>query len=303
MLGFRFGRWVHAAIAGGTLAMTGCVDRLLDATLDGSSDSSDDTDSDSGSSGDGTDSSGTSTNSTEPTSPTNPSGPTDPTVNPTTPTDPTVDPTDPTDPTDDIVNGPPQLVDVRMISPTVMEMVFSEAMGPVSDIDVTAFRLSVAFANYYSGKYDYGGTNYQALSVFNGEEVCYEYCYCDYKYDEYCYKYYGDECFENCYQQPGPPIGLRTLEFTPGTFNRVQATLDSPINNVCNAVRQVQEGWDAGGLFLHYSNNVFPAVVDSQGEPLLPIAEHWVLAPGQDFAYQSGYFQQMVPFIPVDCPF
>ena len=74
MLGFRFGRWVHAAIAGGSLTLTGCVDRVLldDSLINVEPTGGQTTETDS-----------------DPTDPTNPTDPSDPTTDPTNPTDPT----------------------------------------------------------------------------------------------------------------------------------------------------------------------------------------------------------------------
>lgn len=275
--------------------MTGCVERLVidPSLIEQQPTTGFDTETD--------------TSPTDGTDPSNPSDPSDPTTTPTDPTtdptDPTTDPTDPTtdptDPTQGNVNGPPQLVDVRLIDPSTLELQFNEAMGAPGEVDVSAFRLSVGFANYYSGKYGYGGTYYQYLQAFTGEETCYENCYCDY-YDDYCEDEY---CYENCYTQPGPPVDFVSLSQVPGTQHRWLARVSTPIDGVCGPVREIQDSWDEGGMFLHYSNNSFPGVVDAQGEALAPLAEHWVLAPGQNFVSRSGYFEAMDPFIPIDCPF
>jgi hypothetical protein len=291
MLGLRFSRMVHAAIAGGSLAPAGCVERLLldPALLDSSSD----TDSSTGDPG-------TATADTEdptfgPTSPTNPTNPT----NPTSITDPSTV-TDPTTPTTGPVEGPPQLLDVRLIDPLTLELYFSEAMANPTSVDPGLFRLSLAYSNYYAEYYEWGGTFYQDLKQFTGEQQCYEYCWCKYYKYDYCYDYY---CGESCYQQPGPPINPIVLTTSTNGSDRLLLALDSPITpEVCNAVDQYQQQWTGSGLFLHYSNNGAP-VVDTQGEQLLPIAEHWVLPPHKDYGYEQGYFPAMTPFIPIACPF
>lgn len=281
---------VHAAIATGSLTMNGCVARvLLDPALTGDGSDSDGTDSDM--------TTGDSDDPTRPTSPTDPSDPTNPTnpTDPTTPTDPTVDPTGYSD-------GPPQLIDVQMISPVELELTFNEAMADPATVDVSSFRLSLAYANYYADYYEWGGTFYNDLSRWTGEETCYEYCWCKYYPYKYCEEYYY--CDEWCEQTPGPPINPASLVAHSSLGTKMIMRLDSPVpSTVCNALQEFQEQWNEAGLFLHYSNNSAPLVTDRQGELLAPIAEHWVLPPQRDYDYNQGYFDAMIPFIPIPCPF
>ena len=286
MLGLRFSRMVHAAIAGGSLAATGCVDRLiLDPSLRDTSDSESDT-------GDDTDTTTGGDPSGDPTSPTTTS------AGPTSVTSPTT--VDPSTTTVGPVDGPPLLLDVRIIEPTTLELYFSEAMAPPSSVDPAQFRLSLAYSNYYNEYYQWGGTFYQDLKQFTGEQYCYEYCWCKYYKYDYCQAYY---CQDYCSQQPGLPITPISLaQSTLGT-ERLLVYLDTPISGqVCDVLAQYQEQFTGSGLFLHFSNNG-PPLLDTQGEQLLPIAEHWVLPPHTDYAYEQGYFPAMDPFIPIDCPF
>lgn len=288
--------------------MGGCVDRLLldPALLDSGSDTETGTETDGFSTEtDGPTSSGD-TGSSDPTNPTNPTSPTNPTLTttgPTTsPTDPTLptSATNPTNPTGIPIAGPPQLIDVQVLDGNVLELYFNEAMTDPSAIDPNNFRLSLSYSNYYGNGYEYGGTFYADLSRFTGEEICNEYCYCEY-YDEYCEEEY---CNEYCYTQPGPPIMPIGLSPTPGLGDRFQLILDTPITTqICDRVREYQQNWSSAGIFLHYSNNAAPLVSDSQGELLAPIAEHWVLPPQREYSYVPGYFDAMVPFIPINCPF
>jgi hypothetical protein len=227
-----------------------------------------------------------------PTSPTNPTNPTNPTS--------VTNPTDPTTPTTGPVEGPPQLLDVRLIDSFTLELYFSEAMADPTGIDPGLFRLSLAYSNYYAEYYEWGGTFYQDLRQFTGEEYCYEYCWCKYYEYDYCQEYY---CGESCYPQPGPPVTPISMSVSPSGSDHMLLSLDTPIEaRICDAVVQFQEQWAGSGLFLHYSNNGAP-VLDTQGESLLPIAEHWVLPPHKNYAYEEGYFPSMQPFIPIDCPF
>ena len=275
MLGLRFSRLVHAAIAGGPLATVGCVGPLIPVpSLDTDESSSD---------GSGSTSEDETTDGTT----TSPST----TANPTTSTSST---------TAGPVEGPPLLLDVQVIQPTTLELYFSEAMGPPTSVDPGLFRLSLAYSNYYAEYYQWGGTFYQDLKQFTGGETCYEQCWCEYYYYDYCQSYY---CMDFCYQQPGPPINVIAVSPSSGGTDRLLLTLDVAISSpICNVVDQYKEQWSGSGLFLHYSNNGAP-VLDTQGEQLLPIAEHWVLPPHTDYAYEQGYFPAMTPFIPIACPF
>ncbi|HET6583039.1 MAG TPA: hypothetical protein VFG69_06325 [Nannocystaceae bacterium] len=247
------------------------------------------------------------------------SDPSDPTSDPSTvtsPTDPTVDPTvDPTNPSDPTVDptgpipqpGPPQLIDAYFLDATHVELVFSEPIAAVGAIDTTKFRLSGAsHGSYYGG----GGTLYADLGVWNGEEVCYEYCYGD-TYGEGGFVDDGDEadggdtgdCNMWCYQMPGPNVKIVSVA-NSGYTERVTLQLDQIIKpSVCEQLRnKLDQGSDVAAIFLHYSNNG-PGITDTDNEMLEAIAEHWVLLPNQNYSYQQYYFPFMTPFVPIDCPF
>ncbi len=216
-------------------------------------------------------------------------------ANPTTPT--TVDPSTTTAMP---MDGPPQLLDVRLIDARTLELYFSEAMAPPTNVDPGLFRLSLAYSNYYTDYYDWGGTFYQDLKFFTGQEYCYEYCWCKWYEYYYCQEYY---CQEWCSQQPGPPINAVSITQSTSSSDRLLLALDAPVTGqICGVVDRFQDQWTSAGLFLHYSNNG-PPVLDTQGEQLAPIAEHWVLPPQRDYAYERGYFPSMIPIIPIDCPF
>ena len=284
MLGLKYRRRVSAAIAGGTVAMTGCVDRVIvDLSDSGADDSADSGETETGGYYD-TDS------YVDPDPTTTTAGPTG---------DPTGDPTGP-------VSTQPQLINVVAISPQTLELYFTEPMAAPSAVDPSSFRLSLAYSYYYDGKYGaYGGTYYSDLSRFTGGEYCYDYCSYCYKYydEEYCYKYYGgDYCEEYCYYQSGPPINVISIAQS-SYADRLLVNLDTPLTStVCNGVNNYVENWRGGGMFLHYGNLGTP-VTDAMGELLPPIADHWVIPPRPNYAYTEGYFTQMVPFIPITCPF
>lgn len=186
------------------------------------------------------------------------------------------------------MDGPPQLIDAFFLTQTTLQLVFSEPIAPTTGVDPTKFRLSAA---YGGGGYYWDGTSYQDVGNWNGEEYCQEYC-----------NYYG-ECYEWCYTMPGPVLRTSGMENGPES-HQVTLTLDAPVSaGVCETVKQIAEAGYDTGLFIHYSNNGFPGIIDTQGEPLDAIAEHWVLRPNDRWADQQGEFPFMDPYIPIPCPF
>lgn len=272
-----------AVAALGVLAAPGCGRSIVPWEED-SDDSSDSTETDP------TDPTSDPSTVTSPTDPT-----TDPTVDPTTVTvtDPTTDPTGP-EPHD----GPPQLVAGFFIDAARVELVFSEPIASVGAIDTSKFRLSAASHGAYYGS----GTLYADLGVWNGEEVCNEYCYGeDYGGDGYDT---DGECYEWCYTMPGPNVHVATVTNDSAYSERVVLQLDGLISaNVCEQLRQrLEQGADTAAIFLHYSNNG-PGIMDTDSEQLEAIAEHWVLLHNQNYSYQPEFFPYMIPFVPIDCPF
>lgn len=154
MLGLRFNRLVHATLAGGSVALTGCPGG------DEDTDSATDTDS----STDGTDSD-------------------DPTTTATTVTTDPIPPPPPADVT------PPQLVGVELLDPQILRLTFTEAIAPVDQVNPKRFRLSVGrFLDYqYYGSYQ--RTIYSDPENYNHQQYCKEVCY-DY-YNCYYQCYYG----------------------------------------------------------------------------------------------------------------
>jgi hypothetical protein len=281
VFGFRLKnyQWVHVVLAGGSVGLSGCVDRAYDFGLqNGPSDSEGDSDGTTG-------------------------GPTDPT-NPSDPSDPTVDPTDPPPG----IPGPPQLIDVRFLDNLTLALTFNEPMQSPLDIDPSAFRLSLGSGGNFEPYYGYGyqgykWTFYNDLRNYSGEQVCNEYCwdYCYDYYDPYCYD--GGYCYEFCYSTPGPrilPFALRLDEADPA---RIILGLDNGISaGVCDRAQSPGPEY-VEGLFLHYTDKFTP-VVDSQGELLAPIAQQWALQPEVDYLYTPNqFFPEMNPFLPIPCPF
>jgi hypothetical protein len=275
VFGFRFDRyrWVHVVLASGTVGGGGCVDRAFHFGYVGPDSEGD----------------------TEVTT-----GDTTGTPDTTNPSDPTVDPTDPTG-TLPGVPGPPQLLEVRFIDNITLELRFNEPMAPPGGVDPTQFRLSLGFAQ----SYDYGTfTVYQEIGQFNGGENCYEYCYdpCNYDYDTGC-ETDGRMCYENCYPVGGPPVRSFSIRLDPSYDDRIQLGLDQGIaSGVCNAIMNVPQNSESG-LFLHFTDDFVP-VADAQGESLQPIGERWALLPDEYFYYRpEAFFPDLVPFLPIACPF
>ena len=149
MLGLRIDRL--AALAGGSLALTGCPG--------GGQDTDSDTDTSTG------DSSGDS--SSDPT-----------TLNPTT--DPPPPPPPPAD------NTPPALVAIEFLDPQILRLTFTEAIAPVDQVNPKRFRLSVG--NYRNADYyGYSRTLYFDPAQFNTVEYCNDNCY-DYNCYYQCYQ-------------------------------------------------------------------------------------------------------------------
>ena len=153
MLGLRLRPSVHAALAGGTLVLTGgCPSHGDDTETDSDTDTDTDTDT------------GTGTDTEDPTAPTTTLSPTTPTTEPPPP--PPVDTT------------PPQMIAVELLDPQILRVTFTEAIAPVDLVNPKRFRLSVGRyrpAYYYSSQ----RTVYYDLGVFNTPE-------CDYYYEP-CY--------------------------------------------------------------------------------------------------------------------
>jgi hypothetical protein len=193
------------------------------------------------------------------------------------------------------LDGPPQLIDAYFLTDTTLQLVFSEPIAPTTGVDPAKFRLSVGYVG--SGYYEGYSTNYNDVGNWNGEEYCYEYCGCNFICDT------EGECYEYCYTMQGPILHVSGMDNGPAS-HQVVLTLDHPVKpGVCGVLKDLEQYGYEGGLFVHYSNNGFPGIVDTQSEPLDAISEHWVLRPNDRWASQQGDFPFMDPYIPIPCPF
>lgn len=141
MLGLRIDRLAHVALAGGSLALTGCPG------------GGQDTDSGTGSSTGDSDSGG-----------------------PTTTFDPTTAPPPP--PVD---NVPPALLGVEFLDPQILRLTFTEAIAPVEQVNPKRFRLSVAAyrsKDYYGYSRTFYLDPAQFNHISSCDDDCYDYdCY------------------------------------------------------------------------------------------------------------------------------
>lgn len=197
---------------------------------------------------------------------------------------------------------PPELTRLRFLDAATLELTFSEAMAPADGVDPSKFRLSVSASVDYS-YYGYEEVfTYYLQAYLRGNEVCEEYCWPDYYTDEeYCYEYCDYE------RIPIDPVDVRST-----ASDRIVVDLDPPIDaTLCDRIDDIQghaEVKDAG-LFLHYSNNDVPTLVDEAGTPLDAIGEAWVLAGDSAAGYYGGYsdfvigeYPHIDPHRPIPCP-
>lgn len=261
MLGLRFSRLVHAALASGGLTLTGCPG--------GGGDSESESETESGS--DGTDTSDTS----------------DPTTTTST-TD--VPPPPPPPPPPDT---PPALLAVEALDPQILRLTFTEPMAPVDAVNPKRFRLSAGRFRS-EAYYGYARTLYTDVEVYNHQEYC----------NENCYEYY--ECYYQCYYGPNLPVDV--LDALPDAYNPAQVVLllSAPITrSLCNFANQFSGNPQIpGGLLLHYADGGAAQLTDLAGLPVVGFGETWVKETDEFTRYVDDLqFPELVPFLPIPCPF
>jgi hypothetical protein len=271
MLGLRLRPSVHAALAGGTLVLTGGCPSHGDDT---GTDTDTDTDTDSGT--------GTGTDTEDPTAPTT-------TLSPTTIT-PTTEPPPPPPPPD---TTPPALIAVELLDPQILRLTFTEALGPVDQVNPKRFRMSLA---RYQPQYYYNTprTGYYDIDLVNYELDCEYVCYYDY-------------CYEQCTSLPG--VAVDAVDVLPDAYNPAQAIvlLSSPIfPRTCQVAADLaneQPPGSRGGLFLHYAGGGNAEITDTVGLPLPSIGIEWIKTPENYTQVYYANFPDMNPFLPIPCPF
>jgi hypothetical protein len=267
MIGLRLRPGVHAALAGGALAVSGGCPGNGDE--DSETDTDTDTDTDTG--GDTEDTMGTL---------------------PTTTLAPTTDPPPPPPPPPDTT--PPALVAVDLLDPQILRLQFTEALAPVDLVNPKRFRLSVAGyrPEYY---YSLARTNYYDLEVFNNQQVC----------DYVCYEYYG--CYYQCSYLPAVPVEALDLLPDAYDPAAAILLLSNPIfTRVCQVASGFDSGFpegSRGGLFLHYAAGGAAQITDAAQLPLASIGIEWVKT-SDDYRFVEALdFPDMNPFLPIPCPF
>jgi hypothetical protein len=263
MLGLRFSRLVHAAIASGALYLGACSDTPGDTETDT------DTDTDTG---------GHVTDTT--------SGP-----------DPTTDaPPPPPPPPGDIT--PPALTAVTIIDPVTLQLSFTEAIAPVDTVNPKRFRLSLA-RGYFGNYGGQPGTYLREPHYYNFVETCPPLppgCYYE-PLPYYCY-YYG-----NCYYQPSPQLEVADLFNHYADPTQVILSLTFPIQrSLCDVINAPEDPLVDFVLHLHYAAGGLAQVTDLAGLPLAPLSDAWVKQDAVYYSYvNAAPFSNFNPFLPIPC--
>jgi hypothetical protein len=210
---------------------------------------------------------------------------------PTTTLAPTTDPPPPPPPPADVT--PPLLLGAEFIDPQILRLTFTEPLAPLDQVNPKRFRLSIGrYSNDYYGNYD--RTNYTDPEQYNHNSYC----------GEVCYEYYY--CYYQCYD--GPPLALDVLDVLADAYNPAQVVLllEQPATNgLCQFINAISGNPEApAGLLLHYADGGATQIADLAGIPLLGFGETWVKNSETDFMYVDDLlFPELVPFLPIPCPF
>ncbi|MCY1054408.1 hypothetical protein [Nannocystis sp. SCPEA4] len=276
MLGLRFSRLVHAAIASGALVLAACGNGGKGGT---------DTD---------TDTDATSASDTDdPTSPTF-----DPNPFPPDPTDPLPPPDPPPPDPPPPADVPPALLGAKFLDPSTLQLSFTEPLAPVDTVNPKRFRLSVA-QGYYG---NYGGQP----STFLADPMFYNYttycppsppCYYEPPYNYY-YCYYGPYCYN---QNTGPiePVAVLPLEGDPTS---IVLPLGVPIQpSLCSTLEALEDPNFKRVLHLHYAAGGLSQITDLSGLALPSLGDAWVKYDGDFYSYEGPAFSTLSPFLPIPC--
>ncbi len=176
---------------------------------------------------------------------------------------------------------PPRIREGRFVDEDTVELVFTEALGPVDEVDPRKFRLSTA-----KGETD--------SYLESGRRVCYQFTY-----------YYDlsdgiDDpagcvaSLESCPQ----PTTVHALELYPGDSTRLHLEIHPPLADfVCRESEYVGE---RGGIFVHFAAAESPTIQDTSGQRLEDIAPHWVIS-GDRYATREGIFPVTEDWLPIPC--
>ncbi|WP_434417440.1 hypothetical protein [Nannocystis pusilla] len=274
MLGLRFSRLVHAAIASGALVLGACQGGGKGGT---------DTDTDTG----------TTTDTPTTDDPTGPPFPPDPTL--------PLPPPDPPPPDPPPVDVPPALIGVKLLDASTLQLSFTEPLAPVETVNPKRFRLSVAQA-YYG---NYGGQPSTTLldpRYYNLEQYCSPDppppCYYEPPYNYY-YCYYGPSCY---YQSTGPLVATSVAPLD-GDPTSLVIGLGVPIQPfLCNTLQAFEGNPNIRMvLHLHYAAGGLSELQDLTGLAVPSLGDAWVKYDGNFYSYQGEAFSTLDPFLPIPC--
>lgn len=273
MLGLRFSRLVHAAIASGALVLGACQGG-------GKGDTDTDTDT------------GTTTDAPTTDDPTGPPFPPDPTL--------PLPPPDPPPPDPPPVDVPPALLGVKLLDASTLQLSFTEPLAPVETVNPKRFRLSIAQA--YLG--NYGGQPNTTLidpRYYNLEQYCSPNppppCYYEPPYDYYCY--YGPSCY---YQSTGPLVAT-SVAALDGDPTSLVIGLGVPIQPfLCNTLQAFEDNPNFQMvLHLHYAAGGLSELQDLGGLAVPSLGDAWVKYDGNFYSYPGPAFSTLDPFLPIPC--
>lgn len=264
MLGLRFSRLVHAAIASGALVLGACP----------ANDGDTDTETDTQTTGMETMTSGDSAPTTFP-----------------------PDPTNPPPPPGDIT--PPGLLAVTMIDPFTLQLSFTEPVAPVDTVNPKRFRLSLA-RGYFGAYGGQPGTYLRDPQYYNFTEYCPPTppaCYYD-PAPYYCY--YGG-CY---YQQTPPVEVADLFNHYYDPTQVVLSLTVPIQQSLCNVLNLPEDPSVDFVLHLHYASGGLAQVTDLAGLPLPSMSDAWVKSQSKYYNYlNSAPFSNFNPFLPIPCNF
>jgi len=273
MLGLRFSRLVHAAIASGALMLAACQD---------------------GGKGDSDTDGETTTTTGETTAPT--SGPPGTTLSPPLPPAPPVPPVPPVPPPPPVDTTPPALVSAVLLDPSTLQLSFTEPIAPVDLVNPKRLRFS--FVQAFTGYYGDPITFVVDPRFYNGAVSCPPAPPCYDPYDYYCYDPY-------CYDEPSAPILAAKLVNHDSDPNSVLVALTTAIQpSLCQTLESAGQSPEIEAvLHLHYAAGGLAQLTDLAGVPLPALADDWVKTSDYYLVYDDVFLTNLDPFVPIPCPF
>lgn len=177
---------------------------------------------------------------------------------------------------------PPRVRDARFLDDDTVELVFTEALASVGDVDPLKFRLSIAKGQ--SDEYTYRAHHY-----------CYHYTYYADLSDGLDDESFGCNPAQDVCEQP---TVVTALELDGDDPTRLRLSISPPLApSVC---LQSQYADDRGGIFVHFFGSGIPTVEDTSGQRLEDIAPHWVVN-HERYVMRDGIFPAMQDWLPIPC--